>query len=436
MARLLSDEQLREIAEAPSQKALRALAAGDVLALNGRLHEMAAGPLSIEALALHSITRMVGELRQDFGEPAARRLLDRIGSQLMRSFAADYQAGREREVIVDLVSVFKHQGRGNIVPVTETDDEVVYDLSPCGSGGRFLVDGSVDASPAWYGRWSDGVASYCQCCKACQRALNDATGVPAWTTDISASVPGRCTMRFRKTRARGTRLFDGAELYGITRTRIALALEKTARQDYRIAPLLQDQHRDWMPWHDFAVSMLGYVFATCYVERGSGYLAQKLEAGYNSAFGQYDAVFRRLGDVEHLRSLCITHHYHMMSFTLEEQDDRFVFRLDPCGSGGRLLRGQMWRKLFEYGGELSPAIAEAHDITFGRAAFPVYCTHCAAHNRHEFAHDVLYFVNDGHAQLRPGMACLQFTYKKGVHVQQVDRALLEQVGMGAETGPG
>lgn len=436
MSRMFTDDQLREIAEPPAAKARRALVEGDTVRLAGLLNEMASGPAGVEGLTLHVLSRFIGELRADFGEDDARALLDRIGAQMMRSFVADYAAGDERRAIVDLVSVFKHQGGGTLVPVEETDDAVVFDLTPCGSGGRFVVDGTAEKSPRWYGPWSDGVPSYCQACKACQRALNEAAGDETWTTTLSSTTPGRCTMRFGKRASRGTRLFPGTEIYAVTRTRIQTALERVSRHDYRIEELLDDQHRDWMPWHDFAISLAAYVFAICEVERGTSYLTEKLDLAYNSVFRLFYPVFRKLGDEPHLRYLCKAHHYHMMSFTLTEEDDRFVFRLDPCGSGGRLYRGEMWRNLFEYGGPLSPRISQPSAITFGREEFPVYCTHCASHNRDEFAKDVLYFVNDGHAQMRPGMACFQFTYKKGVHVAQVDRRLLEQVGFRLEDSNG
>ncbi len=429
MARLFTDDQLTEIAEPLSEKALRALAGQEMLVLHGLMCEMANGAAGVEGLTLHVLSRFAGELRVNFGETGARRLFDRIGVQIMASFAADFQAGNERELITDIVSLFKHQGGARLAPVTETDDEVVFDLAPCGSGGRFIVDGTIERSGQWYGRWDDGVPSYCQLCKACQRSLNAATGVPTWTSELSAEVPGRCTLRFRKSRSRGKRLFPGNAIYMVTRTRLQLAFESTARNNYRIAELLKDQHRDWMPWHDFAISLAAYMFATCYLERGTDYLAEKLKAAYNSTFSQFYPVFRKLDEERHLRYLCQTHHYHMMGFQLAEEDDRFVFRLDPCGSGGRLYRGEMWRNLFRYEGQLSPLIARAHDLTFNREQFPVYCSHCASHNRDEFAADVLYFVNDGHAQLAPGMPCLQFTYKKGVHVDRVDPVLLRQVGM-------
>ena len=430
MTTMFTPDQLRDIVEPPSEKALRALEARDLPRLNALMTEMAGGQAGVESLGLHVLARFCGELREDLGEDEARALLDRVAGRMMESFAADWHQGRDETVIRDLVSVFRHQSGGNMVPVDETDAEVVFDLAPCGSGGRFIVDGSIETSPRWYGAWSDAVPSYCQACTACQRALNDAVGETVWSTEISERVPGRCTVRFAKGASRGQRLFEGKAFYEVTQTRIAMARQKVARHDYRVADLLKDQHRDWMPWHDFQIAMLAHVFGACQRLRGTDYLDAKLESAYNSAFRLFYPVFKKLDEEVHLRYLCTTHHYHMMRFQMTEEVDRFTFRLDPCGSGGRLYRGEMWRALFRYDdGPTSPLISEAQPITFGRRDFPVYCTHCAAHNRDQYRHDVLYFVNDGHAQDRPGAACLQFTYKKGVHADAVDPAIWRQVGI-------
>lgn len=428
MAVMFSEEQLREFAEPLSEKALRALASKDIPTLQALMAEMAVAHTGIETLGLHVAARFCGEMRVDFGDAGARTLLEKVAAKLMTSFAQDFLEERDDVAINDLISVLKHQTGGNMVPVDETGDEVTFDLAPCGSGGRFIVDGTVSKSPEWYGAWDDGVTSACQICKACQRELNRSVGADVWTTEISDRVPGRCSVKFRKLASRGRRLFEGASIYEVTRTRIALARQRVSRRDYRVAELLREQHRDWMPWHDFQIATLGHLFGVCQATRGTKYLSEKLESAYNSTFRLFYPVFQRLSDEVHLRYLCTTHHYHMMRFELIEEDDRFVFRLDPCGSGGRLYRGEVWRNLFRYdGGETSPLIPVEHPITFGRREFPVYCTHCAAHNRDQFTYDVLYFVNDGLAQMRPGDACLQFTYKKGVHAQDIDPELRRQV---------
>jgi len=431
MERMFSKEELSAIAEPPSNKALKALNDSDIFKLNGFLGEMVMGPVGTEALGLDLLTRFFGEFRKDFGEKKAKELLERMGSHLMRSFADDYKAGKEKDVIADLLAVFMHQTGGNLVSVTETADEVVYALSPCGSGGRFMLNGSIQKMPDWYGPWSDTVSSYCQACKADQRAFNKAVGMEAWITEISPDVPGRCLMRFQKNKTKGRKLFSGTELYANVKTKMQMAKEKIAGGDLNIADLIKNQQFDWRPWHDFLVAMIGYAFAICYIERGADYLKDKQEIAYDSVFTMFYPVYEALNDEQNLQALCNMHHYHFMTFTLTEEKDRFAFRLDPCGSGGRIFRGQMWRDVFKYGGELSPLMKEPHVTNFYRKDFPVYCTHCSSHNRDQFRTNHLWFINDGHAQMEPGMPCVQYYYKKakGIQTAQVDQKLLRQVGL-------
>ena len=85
--------------------------------------------------------------------------------------------------------------------------------------------------------------------------------------------------------------------------------------------LLKDQHLDWMPWHDFVISLLAHLFGACQSEKGTDYLEARLESAYNSTFRLFYPVFRKLGEEEHLRYLCMSHHYHMMRFELTEEAD-------------------------------------------------------------------------------------------------------------------
>jgi len=68
---------------------------------------------------------------------------------------------------------------------------------------------------------------------------------------------------------------------------------------------------------------------------------------------------------------------HPGAFRLEEDDEKFTFIMDPCGSGGRL-----WRK-----GAYAPprglaVTSRAHDWSFKRAGMPYYCVHCAFLNEY------------------------------------------------------
>ncbi len=57
---------------------------------------------------------------------------------------------------------------------------------------------------------------------------------------------------------------------------------------------------------------------------------------------------------------------------IEEDEEKVTLILDPCGSGGRMVKQ----------GHFAPPksllkIKDAQDITFGREDFPSYCGHCA-----------------------------------------------------------
>jgi len=62
---------------------------------------------------------------------------------------------------------------------------------------------------------------------------------------------------------------------------------------------------------------------------------------------------------------------HPGAFRLEEDDEKFTFVMDPCGSGGRL-----WRKgTYEPPRDLA-VTSQAYPWSFGREGLPYYCVHC------------------------------------------------------------
>ena len=423
MTRQYTDAQLAEIARPFEDHAIDALRAGDLSRVRALLGEMAAGNAGLDALSAHTLARKVGKLRQDFGEETTREWLRRIGERLMSTWIAQFRAGDDRGAIADLIAVFKHQG-GAKPAVTETADEVVVELAPCGSGGRLERQGMTAKYPAWYAGWSDGVSSYCQACKAFQGALNDALGEPVWTT--AKGPEGRCTMRIRKPSHRGERLFSNADLAELPLTRVQRIEARLDAGDTDVEDLLRGQRFDWKPWHDFGLVMLEYFYAAALELGGPDYLDEVLMQTYAPAFEVGFPRYAAMSDDELVREIARTWNYHCATFTIREEDDRFVFVLDPCGSGGRMFRGEMWRDMFHYGEPMSVLIAEPHRIGFHRADAPAYCTHCAASNRAQFAGGPLFFVIEGHAQMRPGQPCRQFSYKKAAG-RRADPALLAQV---------
>ena len=63
------------------------------------------------------------------------------------------------------------------------------------------------------------------------------------------------------------------------------------------------------------------------------------------------------------------------AFEISEDAEKLTFTMNPCGSGQRLVRNGAYEDL--PGGGVTQ---EAHDWSFGRKGFPLYCTHCSFMN--------------------------------------------------------
>jgi hypothetical protein len=432
MSRLYTDEQLAEIARPFEDHALDALAHGDISRVRELLVEMKNGNAGLDGLSGHTLARKAAKLRKDFGEAFALDALRRIGAQLMRTWTQQYVQGDERGAIVDLVTVFREQTGAKTAPLEEDDEKVVLQLSPCGSGGRLERQGLPQRHPQIYGGWSDGVSSYCQICKASQNALNESVGAEVWATDKGEG--GACRLSFAKVATRGQTLFSEAERKTLTQTRVDRAVEKLDRGETDIEDLLKGQRKGWKPWHDFGLVMLEYFYGVALEKGGADYLQEVLAETYAPAFNAGFPRYAAMSDDELVREIARTWNYHCADFTIAEEDDRFVFRLDPCGSGGRLFRGEMWRDMFHYGEPLSPIMPDAHDINFNRVNAPAYCTHCAASNKAQLAAALspetpLFFVIDGHRQAKPGAPCGCFVYKRDAVRENIDPVLFRQIGL-------
>ncbi|MCU5782331.1 hypothetical protein MA04_01631 [Alcanivorax balearicus MACL04] len=432
MSRLFSNTELEDIAQPPEAHAIEALRRGDLAEVRVRLKEMARGHAGLDALSCHALARKAGKLRQDFGEQRALEALREIGTQLMATWIEQWRQGDAQGAIQDLVAVFRHQVGAGLIPIKEEADTVTLELAPCGSGGRLDRQGLPERHPQAYGDWGDGINSLCQACKANQAALNDALGEPVWTSEKGSD--GHCTLRFSKGAQCGQTLFSDEQRVSITRTRIRQAEDKLDQGDTDIEALLDGQRKEWMPWHDFGVVWLAHFYAVALELGGADYLDEMLAETYEPAFVAGFPAYAALDDEALAREIARTWNYHCADFQLSEEDDRFVFTLDPCGSGGRLFRGTVWRDMFQYGRPLSPIMSDPHRINFLREDAPSYCTHCAASNRAQLsrlsdAKVPLFFVIDGHAQQRPGMPCRTYVYKHKARRADVDPALLRQVGL-------
>jgi hypothetical protein len=151
----------------------------------------------------------------------------------------------------------------------------------------------------------------------------------------------------------------------------------------RVRELCEDMRYEWRYLHDLmAESMLGLI--TFIQERlGDDGVADAwtstFERGWKRDTSQVvDRDRRKIVD-----ALAATWRAHSVSgvgpvpasFSIEEDDEKFTFRMHPCGSGQRLYQRGLYEGPTAYG-----TTATAHDWSFDRAKFPLYCTHCSFMN--------------------------------------------------------
>ncbi|MFC2000606.1 hypothetical protein ACFLXE_07650, partial [Chloroflexota bacterium] len=97
---------------------------------------------------------------------------------------------------------------------------------------------------------------------------------------------------------------------------------------------------------------------------------------------------------------------HLVPMKIEEDDEKFTFEMQPCGSGGRLVLNGYYDPPHSF-----QKISKAQPMTYGQDDFPIYCTHCAILGilGIEFGEAPLFFID---ASDKPGeKPCKIYLYK-------------------------
>ena len=182
----------------------------------------------------------------------------------------------------------------------------------------------------------------------------------------------------------GERWFSPGELAELTRPTMDRAIEAIQAGDYETAAqLCQGMRYEWRFLHDLmAEQILGLI--TFIQERlGDEAVADAWTTTMQRGWKRDTAAIVARDRRRVLEALAATWRAHSTSgvgphpgrFSIEEDDEKFTFRMNPCGSGQRL-----WRMGRYQGDDAYGVTREAHDWSYGRVGFPLYCTHCAFMN--------------------------------------------------------
>lgn len=179
------------------------------------------------------------------------------------------------------------------------------------------------------------------------------------------------------------RWYSEDELAQMSRPTMDRAIEAIVGGRYEHAKNLCEEMKDeWRFLHDLLVELVAGLIS--YVQEAQGEDAIEdawrftMERSWRRHVNKIDEMDRK--DV--VRALASSWRAHSTSgvgphpgaFTITEDDEKFVFTMNPCGSGQRLWR----RGLYGPGGY--GVVNGKHDWSYNREGFPLYCTHCSFMN--------------------------------------------------------
>ena len=109
MSRIFTDQELKELSKSLPQQAMEALKAGEIAKLGHLLLRMSAAHTALHFLGVATITRIWDKWHLEYGEKKTQSMLDRIGRLAMETFIKQFQEGKEKETITDIIDIYKHQ---------------------------------------------------------------------------------------------------------------------------------------------------------------------------------------------------------------------------------------------------------------------------------------------------------------------------------------
>jgi len=182
----------------------------------------------------------------------------------------------------------------------------------------------------------------------------------------------------------GERWFTEEELAEMSRPTMDRAIEALDRGDLDEArSLCEAMKHEWRYLHDLMVEGIGGLITFVQERMGEDAVAEAWSCGQGRGWKRDVETIVGRDRKQIVHALAATWRAHSCSgtgphpgaFTIIEDDEKFTFSMNPCGSGQRLVR------MGRYEGPNALGVTKrAHDWSYGRENFPLYCTHCSFMN--------------------------------------------------------
>ena len=168
----------------------------------------------------------------------------------------------------------------------------------------------------------------------------------------------------------GNRVFSDQELQEMSRRTLDVVLETIDQGDKKKAKeLAQRMFEEFNYLHDgygfWVTGLLSYIYRNYGIDE-----VEKAEREAHTI--EAKTAFKPPKETDfrsRVKHMCKGLRGHLQPLTIEEDDEKVVITMKPCGSGERLI---------ESGGyEAGLArVKDPHRITWGFKDFPIYCVHC------------------------------------------------------------
>ena len=180
------------------------------------------------------------------------------------------------------------------------------------------------------------------------------------------------------------RWFSADELRELSRPTMDRAIEAIDRGDLDEARrLCSEMKHEWQMLHDLMAGGLLDLVSFIQQRLGEDGIAEAWSESMSRGWRRHHEGIEALERRDLVPLLAATWRAHSCSgvgpnpgsFTITEDEEKVTFAMHPCGSGQRLVLNGAYTGLPDGG-----RTREAHDWSFDRADFPLYCTHCSFMN--------------------------------------------------------
>lgn len=139
--------------------------------------------------------------------------------------------------------------------------------------------------------------------------------------------------------------------------------------------LTRQMHREFLSMHDIYRDWIACLLSFIGRRYGDDAVQEALQEYFDILMQPLGLLYSDQGPRRRVQMAAAGIRGHLHPFKVEEDEEKFTFILQPCGSGGRLALQ----------GKYDPPcnflrIKEAQQMTFQHHDFPVYCAHCYFQN--------------------------------------------------------